>query len=120
MTGLFAARFPAYRALWLPLRRAVRVTTIVLLSSEASRACTLPLGRAGMPEVADPVRPPEPGKPEGMLAIIAAIIFGIAFVINATGAVTDRAFSVTGLLFLGLAFLALHQAGIGSAWVRRR
>jgi hypothetical protein len=55
-----------------------------------------------------------------MLAIVAATIFGIAFVINATGIVTDAAFSVTGLLLLGLAFLALHQAGIGSAWVRRR
>ena len=60
------------------------------------------------------------GKQDGMLAIIAAIIFGIAFVINATGTVTDAAFSVTGLLLLGLVSLALHQAGIGSAWVRRR
>jgi hypothetical protein len=56
----------------------------------------------------------------GMLAIIAAIIFGIAFVINATGAVSDAAVSVTGLLLLGLACLALHPAGLGSAWVRRR
>lgn len=55
-----------------------------------------------------------------MLAIVAAIIFGIAFVIHATGIATDAAFSVTGLLLLGLAFLALHQAGLGSAWVRRR
>ena len=55
-----------------------------------------------------------------MLAIIAAIIFGIAFVINATGAVSDAAVSVTGLLLLGLACLALHPAGLGSAWVRRR
>ena len=55
-----------------------------------------------------------------MLAIVAAICFGIAFVINATGTVTNAWFSVTGLLLLGLVFLALHQAGIGSAWVRRR
>jgi hypothetical protein len=55
-----------------------------------------------------------------MLAIVAVVIFGIAFVIHATGVVTDAAFSVTGLLLLGLAFLALHQAGLGSAWVRRR
>jgi hypothetical protein len=60
------------------------------------------------------------GKQESMLAIVAAILFGIAFVINATGTATDAAFSVTGLLLLGLAALALHQAGIGSAWVRRR
>jgi hypothetical protein len=56
----------------------------------------------------------------GMLAVLAAIVFGIAFVINATGMATDRVFSVTGLVLLGLALLALHQAGLGSVWVRRR
>ena len=60
------------------------------------------------------------GSTMGMLAIVAAIIFGIAFVINATGTVTSAAFSVTSLLLAGLFCLALHQAGIGSAWVRRR
>jgi hypothetical protein len=55
-----------------------------------------------------------------MLAIIAAILFGIAWIINATGTATDAWFSVTGLLLLGLVCLALHQAGIGTAWVRRR
>jgi len=60
------------------------------------------------------------GSKKGMLAVIAAILFGIAWVINATGTVTNAWFSVTGLMLLGLAFLALHQAGIGSAWVRRR
>jgi hypothetical protein len=56
----------------------------------------------------------------GMLAIIAAIIFAIAWIITATGTATGAWFSVTDLLFIGLACLALHQAGIGSAWVRRR
>jgi hypothetical protein len=51
-----------------------------------------------------------------MLAIIAAILFAIAWIINATGTVTNAWFSVTGLLLIGLACLALHQAGIGSAW----
>jgi len=55
-----------------------------------------------------------------MLAIVAAICFGIAFVIHGTGTATDAWFSVTGLLLLGLVCLALHQVGIGSAWVRRR
>jgi hypothetical protein len=55
-----------------------------------------------------------------MLAIIAAIIFGIAWILNATGTATSSWFSITSLLFIGLVFLALHQAGIGSAWVRRR
>jgi hypothetical protein len=56
----------------------------------------------------------------GMLAVLAAIVFGVAFVFNATGRATDRIFSVTGLLLLGLTLLALHQAGIGGVWVRRR
>ncbi len=56
----------------------------------------------------------------GMLAILAAIIFGIAFVFNATGRATDRVFSVTGLLILGLILLALQLALIGGVWVRRR
>jgi hypothetical protein len=60
------------------------------------------------------------GSDMGMLAIIAAIIFAIAWIINATGTATNAWFSVTDLLFIGLACLALHQAGIGSAWVRRR
>ena len=60
------------------------------------------------------------GSKTGMLAIVAAIIFAIAWIINATGTATSAWFSVTGLLLIGLACLALHQAGIGSAWVRRR
>jgi hypothetical protein len=60
------------------------------------------------------------GSRVGMLAILAAIVFGIAFVINATGRATDRVFSVTGLLLLGLTLLALHQAGLGGIWIRRR
>ena len=55
-----------------------------------------------------------------MLAILAAIVFGIAFVFNATGRATDRIFSVTGLLILGLILLALQLALIGGVWVRRR
>ena len=55
-----------------------------------------------------------------MLAIIAAIIFAIAWIINATGTATNAWFSVTDLFLIGLACLALPQAGIGSAWVRRR
>jgi len=55
-----------------------------------------------------------------MLAILAAIVFGIAFVFNATGRATDRIFSVTSLLILGLILMALHLALAGSVWVRRR
>ncbi len=55
-----------------------------------------------------------------MLAIIAAIIFAIAWIINATGTATNAWFSVTDLLLIGLALLALHEAGIGTTWARRR
>jgi len=67
-----------------------------------------------------PIIPARYGKQMGMLAIVAAIIFAIAWIINATGTATNAWFSVTDLLLIGLACLALHQAGIGSAWVRRR
>ena len=55
-----------------------------------------------------------------MLAILAAIVFGVAFVFNATGRATNRIFSVTGLLILGLILLALQLALIGGVWIRRR
>jgi hypothetical protein len=55
-----------------------------------------------------------------MLAIVAAIIFAIAFLINATGTATDVVFSATSLLLAGLAILALHLAGLGSGWTVRR
>ncbi len=55
-----------------------------------------------------------------MLAIIAAIIFAIAFVIKVTGTATDAVFAPASLLLLGLACLALHVAGIGTGWRWRR
>lgn len=51
-----------------------------------------------------------------MLAIAAAIIFAIAFVLRATGTATIAVFSPASLLLIGLACLALHQAGVGSGW----
>lgn len=57
-----------------------------------------------------------------MLGIIAAVLFFIAFVVNATGAATPAIFSATSLMLLGLACLALHLSGVGTGWTvsRRR
>jgi ABC-type Fe3+-siderophore transport system permease subunit len=49
-----------------------------------------------------------------MLAVIAAVIFAIAFLLNATSTATDAVFSPISLLLAGLACLALHQAGVGT------
>lgn len=51
-----------------------------------------------------------------MLAIIAAIIFVIAFLLNATSTATSAVFAPTSLLLVGLACLALHLAGVGTNW----
>jgi hypothetical protein len=51
-----------------------------------------------------------------MLAIIAAIIFAIAFLLDVTGTATNAVFAPASLLLLGLACLALHTAGIGTGW----
>jgi hypothetical protein len=55
-----------------------------------------------------------------MLAIIAAVLFAIAFIINATGTSTNAIFAPLSLTFLGLALLAVHLAGVGpSSWYNR-
>lgn len=51
-----------------------------------------------------------------MLAIAAAIVFAIAFLIKATSTATSAVFSPPSLLLLGLLCLALHLAGLGSGW----
>jgi hypothetical protein len=51
-----------------------------------------------------------------MLGFIAAALFIVAFLINATSATTSAVFSPTSLLLAGLACLALHLAGIGTGW----
>ncbi len=55
-----------------------------------------------------------------MLAIVAAILFAIAFILNATGTATTAILDVTSFLLVGLACLALHLAGVGSGWRLRR
>jgi hypothetical protein len=51
-----------------------------------------------------------------MLAIIAAILFAIAFLLNATGTATSAVFSPMSLLLAGLVCVALHLAGVGTGW----
>jgi hypothetical protein len=51
-----------------------------------------------------------------MLAIAAAVIFGIAYILNVTNTDTEVAFSPTSLMFVGLVCAALHLAGVGSGW----
>jgi hypothetical protein len=51
-----------------------------------------------------------------MLGFVAAVLFTIAFLINATSAITSAVFSPTSLLLAGLAVLAFHFAGVDTKW----
>lgn len=51
-----------------------------------------------------------------MLGIVAAVLFIIAFLINAAGVATDAIFNPTSLMLLGLTCLALHLSGVGTGW----
>jgi len=53
-----------------------------------------------------------------MLAILAAILFGVGFVLSGNGDHTNTWFSPTSLMLAGLTCLALHLAGIGT-WTRK-
>jgi len=55
-----------------------------------------------------------------MLALAAVVIFAIAFIIQVTRTSTDAVFAPEALVIVGLACLALHQAGIGASWRSRR
>ena len=55
-----------------------------------------------------------------MLAAVGAVIFVIAYIINATSTHTDAAFTPFSLLLAGLFFVALHFAGVGSGWTPGR
>jgi hypothetical protein len=54
-----------------------------------------------------------------VLAIISAVLFFIAFLINAADISTNDTFTSTNFMLIGLALLALHVAGIGSGWAVR-
>jgi hypothetical protein len=57
-----------------------------------------------------------------MFAVIAAVLFAIAFIINAGQVSTDVVFSPFSLAMVGLALLAFHLTGEGPSLssVRRR
>lgn len=54
-----------------------------------------------------------------MLAFVAAALFVIAFIIRVTETSTEVIFSPASLMLAGLAFLAVHSAGVGSGWSSR-
>ncbi|MFJ5226839.1 hypothetical protein [Streptomyces sp. NPDC088400] len=54
-----------------------------------------------------------------MLGFAAAVLFAIAFIINASDTAVDTLFAPTSLMLLGLTLLALHMAGIGAGWAPR-
>ncbi|GAA5070681.1 hypothetical protein HNP84_001601 [Thermocatellispora tengchongensis] len=53
-----------------------------------------------------------------MLAIVAAIIFGLGLLLDLLGASLGAGITGTTFLLLGLLLLALHQAGVGTASFR--
>ncbi|MGV9878538.1 hypothetical protein [Streptomyces sp. NPDC003006] len=55
-----------------------------------------------------------------MLGIAAAVLFFIAFLINAADIGTNDVFTSGNVMLLGLTLLALHVAGIGTSWPSRR
>lgn len=58
-----------------------------------------------------------------MLAIVAAIIFGLALLLDLADANLGEAFDSTTLLMAGLLCLSLHMAGVGAGvrtWGWRR
>jgi hypothetical protein len=50
-----------------------------------------------------------------VLAAIAAVLFAIAFIINAAGIATDAVFAPFSIMLVGLALLAFHLTGQGPA-----
>ena len=50
-----------------------------------------------------------------MLAIVAAVLFALAFLFNLVDTNLPTILGVTSLMLLGLTSLALHQAGFGTA-----
>ena len=54
-----------------------------------------------------------------MLAIIAAIVFGLALILDLANVNLGDTISLETFVIVGLLLMALHMAGIGSAWAGR-
>ncbi|MFD3376383.1 MULTISPECIES: hypothetical protein [unclassified Streptomyces] len=54
-----------------------------------------------------------------MLGMAAAVLFLIAFLINAADISTNDVFTSTNVMLIGLTVLALHLAGVGSGLATR-
>ncbi|MGN6795172.1 MAG: hypothetical protein ACTHJW_22525 [Streptosporangiaceae bacterium] len=63
---------------------------------------------------------PQPRADPEMLAIIAVVLFVIAFILNAAGNQRQRDFLAVQLMLTGRACLALQLAGAGAGWRARR
>lgn len=55
-----------------------------------------------------------------MFGLIAAVLFGVAFVLNGAATVTSAWFTPTSFMLAGLFFLALHLCNLGSWTIARR
>lgn len=51
-----------------------------------------------------------------MLAIVAAILFGLALLLDLLNINIGGTIEIFTIVVAGLLFLALHQAGFGTAW----
>lgn len=54
-----------------------------------------------------------------MFAIIAAVLFGIALLLELLGTSIEGVITPNTLALLGLVFVAVHMAGYGTGWGRR-
>ncbi|MFD6952341.1 MULTISPECIES: hypothetical protein [unclassified Nocardiopsis] len=55
-----------------------------------------------------------------MFATIAAVLFGLALLLELLGESVQDLVTPRSLALAGLLFLALHMAGYGTGWGRRR
>jgi hypothetical protein len=55
-----------------------------------------------------------------VFATIAAVLFGLALLLELLGESIAGLITTTSLALAGLIFLALHVAGYGTGWGRRR